>query len=113
MFRRVFFRAGIYFHIKSRRFIDDRGMGLCAVAYTERVVRVFNTSLFSSYEEFMLWYVPSDINKLAHQLEMAMEVSLSSRANVCELLELVDVIESTQVSSLPDTWRKRTYQTID
>lgn len=44
---------------------------------------------------------------------MYMDLSLVSRTNVREVLELLDVIELTQVSSLLDTWSNRTYRTID
>lgn len=44
---------------------------------------------------------------------MDMEIALGWRAKVHELLELLDVIESTQFLSLPYTWRERTYRVID
>lgn len=83
------------------------------VAYTERVVRVFASFLFSANEELLLWYVPPDVIKIARQLGMAMEISLASCANVHEFLELLYLIESIQFSSLQDTRRERTYREIN
>lgn len=42
-----------------------------------------------------------------------MKVPLGSRANVSELMELLDVIESTQFSSLPDSWSERSSRVVD
>lgn len=44
---------------------------------------------------------------------MAMEVTLCSHANVLEVINLVDVIESTQCWSLPNSWRERLHRTLD
>lgn len=42
-----------------------------------------------------------------------MEVALCSRPNVRESLELLEMMESIQFSSLSDIWRKRTHIEID
>lgn len=76
-------------------------------------MRVFAALLFSEYDEFTFSYAPPDVIKFARQLGMAMEVALGSRAKVQKLLELLDVIESTELSSQPDTWPERTYRAID
>lgn len=97
----------------SPHFIADLGTDVWFVAYTERVVRVCDALLFSAYEKFFLWYVPPDVIKFTRQFIMAMKVSLGSHSNVRKLLELLNVIEATHFSTLPDTWRKRTYRAID
>lgn len=88
-------------------------MGLWVVTYTERVVCVCTALLFSAYDELVLWYVPPGVIKLPRQVCIAIELSLGSRVNVCELLGLLDVIESTQFSSLPDTLPECTHRAID
>lgn len=55
-------------------------------------MHVCDALLFSAYDEFVLWYVPPDVIKFSRQLGMAMEVALESRANVLELLKLLNVI---------------------
>lgn len=44
---------------------------------------------------------------------MDMEVELWSRANVREVLEMLDIIETTRLEDLPDTWRDRTWRPDD
>lgn len=44
---------------------------------------------------------------------MAIEVSLGSNASVRELLELLEVIESTRLQDSPETWRDRTSRSIN
>lgn len=63
---------------------------------------------FSAYEEYCLWYVPADIISFACVLGMAKAVALGSRAHVREVLEMLDIIESTRFQDLPNTWRDRT-----
>lgn len=43
---------------------------------------------------------------------MAKKVELGSRSNVCDLMELVNVVETTQCSSPPSTWYKLMYRAI-
>lgn len=71
------------------------------------------TLLYLTSDKWFLWYVTPDVIKFGSQLCMDMEVALGSLANVHEFLEFLDVIDSTQLSSLPDTLREHTYQAID
>lgn len=82
------------------------------VAYTERAIRVCATLIFSTNDESFLCYVAHHVTRFALQLGIAMEVALGSRANGRVLFQLLDVIESTQFSLFPDTWRERTYREI-
>lgn len=44
------------------------------------------------YDEYRMWYVPSDIMAFADELGMAMAAPLGSRANVCVFFEMLEVI---------------------
>lgn len=44
---------------------------------------------------------------------MCMSVALGSCANVREVLELMEVIESTRFTVLPNSWRERTSRPLD
>lgn len=95
------------FTYKSRQFTHDRGTGLWVLAYTERVVGVWTALIVAAYDEFVLWHLPPDVFKFGRQLGMAMGIPLGSLEILREVLELLDIIESTQLSSFPDIWRKR------
>lgn len=51
------------------------------LVYTEQVVIVIVTLLCSANVEYVSYYVPPDIFRFDHELEIAMEVALGSRAN--------------------------------
>lgn len=51
--------------------------------------------------------------RFARRHVIAMEVALRSLANVRELLNILDEMESTQFSSFLDSWRERMYRAID
>lgn len=59
-----------------------------------------------------MWYIALDIIRFARQLGMVMEVALGSRANICEVMEMLDVLESTRFQSLPGAWSDRTSRSI-
>lgn len=61
----------------------------------------------------MLWYVPVDIIAFARELGMALAVPFGSRENVCKLMELLKVIESTRYDLLPTVWRNRKNRAVD
>lgn len=42
-----------------------------------------------------------------------MEVALGSRANVREVLEFLEIIESTRFQDLPENWPNRTTRSVD
>lgn len=44
---------------------------------------------------------------------MAIEVALGSHENVCEVLGMLDIIESTRFQDLPDMWHDRTLRAMD
>lgn len=76
--------------------IDDLQSGTWVVAFTERVISICSVVLIAAYEEYHLWYVPPDIIAFERGFGMAMEVVLRSRRNVLEMLELLQVVESTR-----------------
>lgn len=69
--------------------------------------------MFAAYDEFLRWYVPPDIITFAHPFGMDMEVILGSCANIREVMDLIDYIESTLFSTLPDKWRESSHPAID
>lgn len=83
------------------------------IAYTERVIRLCAAVLYASYHEYCLWYVPSDITGFARHLGVAMEIALGSRANVCKVLKMLDIIQSTRLQDLPRAWHDRKFRAID
>ena len=95
------------FSYKSGALIDDPTSGLWTVAYTERVVRICSGLLFDVYDTFRLWWVPPDVIAFARQLEHGMVTALGSESNVCELLELLSVVEATAFDEMPEGWRDR------
>jgi hypothetical protein len=101
------------FSYLSHRFIADRGTSLWVVAYTERVVRLCAALLVHVYSEYKLWYLPPDVIAGARKLGMAMSVALGSEANVAELMELLEVIESTRFEDVPVSWSARTHRAVD
>lgn len=98
---------------KSITFLDDPDTGLWVVAYTERVFCVYAALRTDVYIECRLWYVPTYIIAFGRELGFAMEVSLGSRANVRELLEILDIIEAIDFSTFPEKSRFRQLRTID
>lgn len=44
---------------------------------------------------------------------MEMEVALDSDAKVREVLEMLEIIDSTRFQDLPDAWRDRKIRSID
>ena len=65
------------------------------VAYTERVVCICSALFIAAYSQYRLPYVSPTVIRFARELGMGMEVP-GPAANVRELLEMLDVIESTQ-----------------
>lgn len=63
--------------------------------------------LYSAYDEFCLSYVPPDITGFARHLVMVMTVLLVSHANGLEVLEMLDLIESTRLQDSPRSWHDR------
>lgn len=101
------------FTYKSSTFVTDPGTGLWVVAYTERVVRLCAALLLAVYAEFRLWYVPPDVIGFARDLGMGMKVTLGSHTNVREVMELLEIIESTDFTTLPEVWRDRNPRPVD
>lgn len=56
---------------KLRALIENGDLDIWVVAYTERVVRLCEGLLFSTYNEYCLWYVPLGTNSFAQQLGMS------------------------------------------
>lgn len=63
------------------------------------MVRVFDESLIAANFEYRPWYMPRDIIAFAPALGMGLSVALGSRANVHELIEMIEVIEPTLVEN--------------
>lgn len=80
---------------------------------TERAIRVCPALLIGAHAEYRLFYLPTDIISFARALGMDMEVVLGSRANVCELMKMLEIIESTRLEHLRDAWRDRTFRRDD
>lgn len=77
-------------------------------AYTERVVHVSAALLLSAYSAYRLLHVPPDIIVFTRKLWFGMEVPLRSPANLCKLLEVLDVIEATGFTVLQEqSWDRR------
>lgn len=101
------------FSHKPRVLIDDPKSGMWVVRFTKRVIHVCASLLIAAYEEYRLWYVPTDIISFARGLSMAMEVVLGSHSNVRKLLEILEVIESTRFDTIPNAWNCRTSRACD
>lgn len=101
------------FTYKSSTFLDDPETALWVVSYLERVVRVCAALLRAVYREHRLWYVPKDIVAFSRERGFSIKVPLRSRANVREVLELLDVIEATDFTPLPEQWCDRQLPGID
>lgn len=108
----VRFQQEYIFIYKSQKFIYEIGMDPLVFAYTERLVCVCHALLYSAYAEYVLLFVPPDGIKFPRQPGMSTEVELGSRANSRLLLEILDVIESTQYSLVPGTWCEPRYRSI-
>ena len=83
------------------------------VAYTERVVRICSALLMTAYSQYRIWYLSPTVIRFARELGMNMEIPLGSTANVRELLEMLDVIESTRFEALPSSWNEPVSRSID
>ena len=97
----------------ARVLINDEHSGLWVVAYTERVVRICSALLMAAYSQYRLWYVSPTVIRFARELGMGMAVPPRSAANVRELLEMLDINESTRFESLPDSWSERVSRSVD
>ena len=93
--------------------MDDVQSGFWVIDYTERVVRILSPLLMASYSQYRLWYGSPTVIRFVHELDMNMELPLGSAANVRDLLEMLDVIESTRFEALPSSWNKRVSWSID
>lgn len=82
----------------TRALIYDHHSGLWVIAYTERVVRTCAAVFTAAYEQYKLWYVTADTIGLSRCLDMDMAVVLRSRSNVCEIVEMFEVIDSTELA---------------
>lgn len=65
-------------------------------------MRVCVELLMAVYGEYRLWYVSTVIIAFARKLVFAMEVPLMCRATIRNALELIDVIEDTNVYTVPE-----------
>lgn len=101
------------FTYKSSTFIDNPESSLWVVVFTERVVRVCVALLFSAYNEYRLWHVPSDIIAFSGERSFAMEVPLGSPSKIRNVLEFLEGIEATEFDTLPAQWRERSSRSID
>lgn len=79
---------------------------------TKRVVRVCAAALVVAYAEYRFWYILVDIIVFTRELGMAMAVPFGSRANVRELLEMLEVIEATRSELFPTGYRNRTNRAV-
>ena len=59
------------------------------------------------YIEYRLWYASSTVIRFAREFIMSMAVPLGSAANIREQLQMLDVIESTLLEGLPNSWSER------
>ena len=83
------------------------------VAYTERVFHISSALLMAAYSQYRLLYVWPTVIRLARELGMGMAVTLGSATNVRELLEMLDIIDSTRLESLQESWSERVSRSVD
>lgn len=70
-------------------------------AYTERVLWLCAADFTAVYAVYRLWYVTPDVIAFPRELDVGMSVPFGSRTNVCECLELFEVVESTPFEQWP------------
>lgn len=87
---------------KSRALMQACDSGVWAVVYTERVLLFRSAFLMAAYVKYHLWDVPPDVIACARELGMGMTEVLGSRTNVLELLEFLEIIESSLFEAFPN-----------
>lgn len=93
--------------------MEDRQSWLWTAAFTARVVPLCSAIIIAVDSENGLWYVPAVINTISGALGQGMSVAIGLRSNEPEILEMLEVIESTRFEHLLNAWHKRTFHTVD
>lgn len=107
------FKQEPIFSYRARALTEDPGSGFWVLVMTERVNRVCATTFVAAYEEYRLWYIPLDIIAFARELGMAIADPLGSRANIREVLEMLEIIDVTRFELLPTSWRSLSGRVMD
>lgn len=77
------------------------------VAYIECGVRGCVALLLAAYSEYHLWYVPTEIIAFAQELGFVIEVPVGYSTNIRQVLDLLDIIEATDFTTLQEQCRDR------